>query len=357
MQNKRFHNRISWLMFLFSILVIWVHSYNVELFAGTEWGPAWVRVAQIETFWSISVGQIAVPGFFMLSSYLFFRNFRMDHLLDKWKSRCMSVLVPYAAWNFLYYLGYVIATRLPFVQKVVGKDPIPFSVEEILRAIGRYSYAPIFWYLFQLIILLALAPLIYIFVKSQLVGLVYMVVILALIYVRFDTGFPNMDALFYFSFAAYMAVHHRHWLEEKGDGDRAFTGILLLIAAVYSYGMMKVPGANVLWTIVYRWFVPAALWLLISSAELPETRSWMHMSLFLYAVHFMVVRFMNKGTAMVLAGLVNDHKRLIEAMPEIALGVYFAIPVCVIVVSYGAARILERYLPVIWRILSGGRKL
>ena len=269
----------------------------------------------------------------------------------------MSVLVPYAAWNFLYYLGYVIATRLPFVQKVVGKDPIPFSVEEILRAIGRYSYAPIFWYLFQLIILLALAPLIYIFVKSQLVGLVYMVVILALIYVRFDTGFPNMDALFYFSFAAYMAVHHRHWLEEKGDGDRAFTGILLLIASVYSYGMMKVPGANVLWTIVYRWFVPAALWLLISSAELPETRSWMHMSLFLYAVHFMVVRFMNKGTAMVLAGLVNDHKRLIEAMPEIALGVYFAIPVCVIVVSYGAARILECYLPVIWRILSGGRKL
>ena len=66
---------------------------------------------------------------------------------------------------------------------------------------------------------------------------------------------------------------------------------------------------------------------------------------------------MNKGTALVLGKLLTEQKLWSEAMHEIALGVYFAIPVCVIVVSYGAARILERYLPVIWRILSGGRKL
>ena len=32
--EKRFHDQISWLMFLFSIFVIWVHSYNVDLFSG-----------------------------------------------------------------------------------------------------------------------------------------------------------------------------------------------------------------------------------------------------------------------------------------------------------------------------------
>lgn len=352
MQNKRFHNQISWLMFLFSILVIWVHSYNAELFAGTIQGPAWERAAQIETFWSVGIGQIAVPGFFMLSSYLFFRTFIAEDLIGKWKSRCRSVLVPYITWNLLYYLGYVIATRLPFVQQVVGKEPIPFHMEEILRAVLKYSYAPIFWYLFQLILLLALAPLIYVFVKNRIVGVLYLTVLLAMIVIRFDTGYPNMDALFYFSFAAYMAVNHRDWLERKGDGDRAIFGVVMLIPAVYSYGMMKISGASVLWTIAYRLLVPAALWMMTSSVELPQTRSWMRQSLFLYAIHFILVRFINKGTAMLLKEFLSA-----EAMCSAALWIYFAIPAVVIAVSYGFAKLLSKWMPPVWRVLSGGRNL
>ena len=352
MQNQRFRNQISWLMFAFSILVIWVHSYNVALFAGSDPGPAWEHAVQIETFWSIGVGQIAVPGFFMLSAYLFFRNFQMANLMEKWKSRSVSILIPYIVWNLLYYLGYVIATRLPGVQHVVGKDPTPFHMEEILRAILRYSYAPIFWYLFQLIILLVLAPQIYVLVKHRIVGLCYLAIILTAIYFRIDTGYPNMDALFYFSFAAYMAVHHRKWLEAKGDGDRAMTGVMLLIIAVYSYGMMKTPGANVLWTIVYRWLVPTALWLITSFVELPEPKAWMRQSLFLYAIHFIVVRFMNKGAAMIFGEFLSSEK-----MCTAALGIYFAIPAAVIMISYVFARVLSKWMPPVWKILSGGRNL
>ena len=352
MQEKRFRSQISWLMFGFSILVIWVHSYNVALFAGSEKGAVWERAAQIETFWSVGIGQIAVPGFFMLSSYLFFRNFKMENLIEKWKSRCFSVLIPYIVWNLLYYFGYVIATRLPLVQHVVGKDPVPFTIEEILRAVLQYGYAPIFWYLFQLIILLALAPQIYLLVKNRIAGILYLAILLTAIFFRFDTGRPNMDALFYFSFGAYMAVHHGVRLETKGDGDRVFAGLLMLIAAVYSYGMMKEPGANILWTIVYRWFVPAALWLMTSCLELPEPRPWMRQSLFLYAIHFIVVRFMNKGAALFFGEFLSG-----EGMCAAALWIYFAIPAVVIAVSYVFARVLAKWMPPVWRILSGGRNL
>ena len=357
MENKRFHNQISWLMFGFSILVIWVHSYNVELFAGSSWGPEWDRAAQIETFWSIGIGQIAVPGFFLLSSYLLFRNFEFSKLAGKWRSRFFSIVVPYVIWNFLYYWGYVVATRLPMVEKVVGKEPIPFNIEEIFRAIFQYSYAPIFWYLFQLIILLMLAPLIYVLVKNWLVGLVYLIVILALIYVRFDTGRPNMDALFYFSFAAYGAVQWREWLEQKGTGDRVFAGIVLLIPAVYSYGMMKIPGANVLWTICYRLLVPVSLWLMTSSVELPETKPWMRQSLFLYAIHYIIVRFINKGSAMLLLKGIAEDVIPENWMAGAATGIYFAIPLLVIVISYPVALVLSKRLPMVWRVLSGGRNL
>ncbi len=357
MQEKRFRNQISWLMFVFSILVIWVHSYNVELFSGAVWGPEWDRAAQVETFWSVGVGQIAVPGFFFLSSYLFFRTFKLGKLAEKWKSRFFSIVVPYTVWNLLYYLGYVVATRLPMVKKVVGKKPIPFNIEETLQAVLHYSYAPIFWYLFQLILLLILAPMIYALVKNRFVGCCYLLALLAALYFRLDTARPNTDALFYFSLAAYAAVHWKNWLESRGNNDRILAGLGIMIVAVYSYGVMKNPGVNVLWTIAYRTLVPCSLWLMISSVELPETRTWMRQSLFLYAIHFIIVRFLNKGSALVLAKGIEKQILPQTMMAGAAVGIYFAIPVIVVAVSYAMALVLSRWMPAIWRVLSGGRQL
>lgn len=123
----------------------------------------------------MGLGQIAVPGFFLLSSYLFFRNFSWDKLPGKWKSRGFSVLVPYVVWNIIYYLGYMAASRLLAMQSVVGRDVIPFTVQEIWRAISRYAYAPIFWYLYQLIFLIIASPVIYALVKNRAVGLFWII--------------------------------------------------------------------------------------------------------------------------------------------------------------------------------------
>ena len=60
--EKRFHAQISWLMFGFSIFVIWVHSYNVDLFSGGAQDSIWILADQIENFVSVGLGQIAVPG-------------------------------------------------------------------------------------------------------------------------------------------------------------------------------------------------------------------------------------------------------------------------------------------------------
>ena len=46
--EKRFHDQISWLMFLFSIFVIWVHSYNVDLFSGGARDGIWSLADRIE---------------------------------------------------------------------------------------------------------------------------------------------------------------------------------------------------------------------------------------------------------------------------------------------------------------------
>ena len=111
MGEDQFRNKIYWFAFFFSLLVIWVHSANAEIYLG-QMEAGWLLFA-VEDFVGNVVAQISVPGFFMISSYLFYRNFSMSRLKDKWSSRIRTILVPFILWNFLYYMGYVAASRIP----------------------------------------------------------------------------------------------------------------------------------------------------------------------------------------------------------------------------------------------------
>ena len=63
MEEKQFRDKVYWLTFLFSLMVVWVHSFNGELFMGNP--EAALKVAGIERILGEKLGQIAVPGFFM----------------------------------------------------------------------------------------------------------------------------------------------------------------------------------------------------------------------------------------------------------------------------------------------------
>ena len=383
--EKRFHDQVSWLMFVFSIFVIWVHSYNADLFSGGAQDGIWQLTERIEKFVSVGMGQIAVPGFFLLSSYLFFRNFSWDKLLRKWKSRIYSVLIPYVVWNILYYLGYMAASRLLVMQAVVGRDMIPFSMRELWRAVSQYAYAPIFWYLYQLVFLIIASPAIYMLVKNRAIGLFWIIGLVFAVHLHLDMRHPNTDALLYYSAAAYFAVHRRGMVErsmekkistlrrsfngkamkskkdensaddERHDAARnrcLAEGVAGIIISIFCYHRMMVPDADVLWTCFYRMAVPMTCWAFACGIHLPKVQPWMRQSMFLYAIHFIVVRFVNKGTAIAAGSLAGT-----TTAAGVALIVYFMIPVIAVVVSYVLAKFLVRFLPGVWSILSGGRKL
>ena len=92
MREKWFREHIWWMSFILSLMVVWVHSENVDLFLG-EIGRESL-VYRLEFFFAQTLGQIAVPGFFMISAYLFYRNFQFSKTVSKWKSRCKSLLLP-----------------------------------------------------------------------------------------------------------------------------------------------------------------------------------------------------------------------------------------------------------------------
>ena len=65
-----------------------------------------------------------------------------------------------------------------------------------------------------------------------------------------------------------------------------------------------------------------------------------------------VVRIVNKGIAVAARQLAGS-----VSAAGIALIVYFLLPAIAVMVSYILAKFLVRFLPGVWRVLSGGRKL
>ncbi|WP_077609808.1 acyltransferase family protein [Clostridium sp. Marseille-P2415] len=345
MEEKDFRNKITWFTFLYSLLVIWVHSYNAVLFLGntrTAYKTDWM-----ERFLGDTVAQIAVPGFFLISSYLFFRGFTLERLWVKWNSRIRSVLVPYIIWNFLYYLGYVIGSRVPLLSAVIGKGKIPFTFLKAAEAVLHFTYNYVFWYLNQLILLILLAPLIFLLVKRWQAGCLFMAGILTAIYLGEVLPLLNLDALLYYTFGAFAAVHGKKIVERSWDLKHFAAGAAVLIAAFFLKGLDfpgNIRGELAASVVFYRLLAPLGLWLLVPENYLTEAKEWMKQNFFLYAIHFAMVRLINKTGAL-----------LLPAVPAVPFGLFLFMPVLCVFFSYQIGRFLRRFLPALWYLLNGGR--
>lgn len=345
MEEKYFRNKITWFTFIYSLLVIWVHSYNAVLFLGNT--KAAYKIDWLERFLGNTVAQIAVPGFFLISSYLFFRGFTMKRLWVKWNSRIRSVLVPYIMWNFIYYLGYVIGSRIPVLSEIIGKGKVPLTVSEAAQAVLHYSYNYVFWYLNQLILLILLAPVIYILIKQWQLGSLFLMAILVGIYFGLELPFLNLDALLYYSFGAFTAVHGKNIAQSPWSLKKCMAGVVIFITAYFLKGVDfpgDIRGEIAASLVCFRLLAPVGLWLLIPKKYLAEPKEWMKHNFFLYAIHFSLVRLINKTGAL-----------LLPAVPAVPFGLYLIMPVVCVFFSYQIGRFLRHFLPSLWYLLNGGR--
>ncbi len=339
MGEKQFRRKITWFSFLFSLLVVWVHSYNAELYLGKT--ESMRQVSQFEHLLGDGLGQIAVPGFFMISGYLFYRDLTWQRLPAKWHRRIRSVLVPYILWNFLYYLGYVVGSRMPWLHDVVGKGVVPFTLQTAADAVIHYTYNYVFWYLYQLMLLILLAPVLYLLLRKRWSRVGTLLALWILIVMDVRLPLVNADALFYYSMAASFGLA-RESLSGERTGGMAGVGLIIVSLAANGLGMrLGRPWCAVLCRVT----AVIGLWSLVPGELLPEPPEWASHSFFLYATHFALVRLINKAGAMVLPGI-----------PAIPVFLYLAMPVLTLAVSTALGRCLHRFSPAAWSLLNGGRQ-
>ena len=356
----------SYTLFL-SVLVIFVHSTHFSL-ASLQAVPhssffSTSFLIKIEFFFSEFLGQVAVPGFFFLSGFLFFRG--LDDAKSwgrKVKSRVFSYVFPYLLWNSAMTLLY-----LSF-----GKAE--WSMKSLWEGIFLYRFNPVFWYFYQLILLSFCLPfmaILGILIRGNAainragtgsamspLFLCFPLLFLLLVYFQVDIPFLNEDAAFYYFLGGSLALL---W-----DGRKLFLpSFPLLVFALFCYAQMLLPhavGILLLATVFYRlgmalFFLSlfmkgeGSILLMKRGKSILQTLS--EMSFYIYASHYLFLRlwfFLQSFLETRTAAFTGDAGR--EAFK---LFFYLLSPVYCLFLAYFTGKGMKRLSPGLWKLLNGGR--
>lgn len=144
------------------ILVLFIHGNFILQNAS-------IYTNSIIYLFSISIASSAVPLFFFISGFLYFRNyetFSKEEYLRKTRKRIRSLLVPMLFWNLLYCLLFI-GVQIFFPNIVNGGIPKfdALSVDYWKWVLwGTKNGGPIdypLWYIRDLFVVVLTAPIIY----------------------------------------------------------------------------------------------------------------------------------------------------------------------------------------------------
>ena len=338
---SREKNKISYLHFILSVLVILIHSINNE--------------TKFEQFFSIEkgIGQFAVPLFFIISGFLFFRNvYTNNDVKQKMRKRVYTLLIPYLIWNLIYYALYML--RNPGMGIDVGM---------IVDAAFNYTYNPAFWFIYQLILLVIISPVLFYALKDKKLTVIFLIIISMCIVFEYDLPYINEDAIIYYFFGAiFSKLYNSNKVSFISKKNIAITITLSIVAFIlnrWTYKMIYV-NANfrtyfILSTIIVRLLAGFTIFYIVDLFfSYDKVYSFMENTFFLYAIHYMIVK------AMIIVMKYIEYKFLIVILPNnlmeiFEIAVFLISPVVCVIINYYLSRYIKKKNPKAYAYLSGNR--
>lgn len=260
------------------------------------------------------------------------------------------MVLPFLLWNILSMLFEIMVTRSFLNQFLVGRTPFEFSVLNIFLSIFWTKNNSVFWFMFDLIVFVMAAPILWLFVKNKVVAWITALVLIGLNMA--NIGLPTSiffrhDALTYFFVGAMIGRHYFSFFSQKKNRRTAMTAlwIALLCTVLQIISRLEiVPISNPLNVpilIVYALTVWFATDLIIE--KMPLANRYQN-SFMMYAL--------NQNVEAIIA------KLLYLVMPK---NQWFAFPnfiltvVMTVLAINMASQLLRRFMPPAYKLLTGGR--
>lgn len=343
----RVRRKIQYLSLILAISVLFIHTYNVEVYGlSKETGGMGTILWQVEQFFN-TVQMACVPFFFMISGYLFFRNYSWDNVLEKYRSRICSLLIPYFIWCTIYFILYFFCTNITAISRYMNMEKVLLSPTYYLNYLWNSTYT-VLWFVKSLLLTIINAPIYYaLFVKKKthlwdacsLIGSFMLIVYCLLINMKIIVfSIPLTNLNLYFLFGGILAVRC-HTVIESRNRWSSLLGVIGVGGCLFYVGIMG--EVNEVWTLL---FITSSWYAIDCFTYGREPAWWMKQTFFIYCAHSFILEALEK-LWLILAG---------RTAWAAALD-YFLMPFAVLGILSMIAYLLNRYCHPIYNILTGGR--
>lgn len=342
--NQYFARKKALVSYLLSIFVFWVHISSYDNYEGF---PGWFR--QVRWLTEDLVTPEAVPMFFLISGTLFFRNYTPAAYGSKLKSRVRSLVIPYFGWNIVMLLFQMVST-LFLSRFFVGREPFVLSWENVLGGLFHWKYNSVMWYVFTLMLFAVMAPIWDLLLRKK--SIAFGAVILLWILSQFGIGLPESIFTSRISIIFYLLggiCGRFYWDVFSGDSGKKYVlpslaGILCCLVYQYAACRRWITSTSMPFTAMVAVY-SVSLWIFADTLCRHVTvRKFMEHSFWVYAMHINVGSLFSKLWYLLLP------KHWGFAIPNFLLTT-----LCTLVFVEISCQILKRWLPPIYRALSGAR--
>lgn len=358
--NRDTSLRITLLRFPLIVGVVLIHSAGgVKLSAGKIMGPAnSYFTVFFQNIVSGVFASLAIPLFFTMAGFLFFKEFSLTFSVIKRKigNRVKTLVVPYLAWNTANLLFYLILTSIPafsFLFSGIGQSK--FVANYVLHdyvvafvGIPKYPIAYQFWFIRDLIILMFFSPFIWLIGKYTPISVNVVIFMFWLLCPTLELPILACSSILFFYLGALASIKDIkiEWVDLYGKW-------LLLVYTLLAFVDAALMADRALIIQIHRTahlLGILAVWYLAGKvANIEKIKSALikmsGFSFFVYAAHDPLLNGIKKIVYMVFS-------------PSTSLGVnavYLIAPLITIIITLSIASIMKRKIPEIFKVITGGR--
>ena len=343
-------SRIKILRFPLIVGIVFIHAQLQNVGEVTKF---------TQTLIYYSVAQLAVPLFFIISGFLFFRDFELsfESYCKKIKARIHTLLVPYIFWNLSFLLLLLFLQSIPGIASFFNSGDyqkliLDYNFYDFMNAFIGLTGMPLlyqFWFIRDLMIMVLLSPIFFILAKKvPYLGLL----MFAVLWILRLEDYREVTALLFFYLGGLIIV--RDWNLTWIDKHKTLIiatyltiiltsiGLKTLDVELFAYPLDRITLLiGIIIGIITIW---CASDLVGKKAQDILSRLSLF-SFFVYATHEPTLRIIRK----LLYRVLPPSSSIAELVS------YLSVPLVIIAITLAVGMVINRCTPKVFQVITGGR--
>ena len=341
--------------FFLAVLVLLLHNTTSYYFNNMNRGGVGYAIHFFISSVMVNVETVAVPSFFILSAFLFYRNFTLAKTKDKLKSRFYSLVIPYLIWNTVSVAFEMLFCS--FASGYMNYSVNPFDLKEILKGV-LFSKYNIFWFIEALILYNLFCVVFYKVLSKTRTGIIA-ILLASIAYITgvfririFDCHFET-SSIIYYGIGAYFGIHYPDLINKRFRNKGIVVAAITFSALVFLNCILENIAIP---TQIYRGIDIAMnllksimLWIAVDMFIfcVPNIKLWSR-SFIIYAVHWNVQKIIMTIIRIVCSKLIGGFVLEELIVWATSSGIALACIICF-------AALCERYTPKMYAVITGNR--